>query len=285
MICHFCLAERSDGPRNFRDCSDTAAWKNTLGEGPEPWLPPHPWLQIPGFSTRWLAVDMLHSFHLGLGRVLCGSPTRMCCLGDLFGAGPRAVQVARARRSFRVFARAKAIRPALRSFASVLPRKASIWIELHCKGSDTALVCSWLAQFLIGADLQAPELRMLATCMWAWDEGLRCLTASPTFLTSAQALEVHNCFKLGLQSYSWLFRYAVANRARPFKIKPKFHLLCHVRDNLCSRNGDSVLNPMLAATWGDEDFVGKCSRLSRRCHPSSTALRCTQRYILGVALK
>jgi len=71
-----------------------------------------------------------------------------------------------------------------------------------------------------------------------------------------------------------------------FRIKPKLHMFMELpfQNTGCDGYGDCEwgLNPINASTWSDEDFIGKCSRLSRSCGgaPLSQAIRCIQK-ILG----
>lgn len=39
----------------------------------------------------------------------------------------------------------------------------------------------------------------------------------------------------------------------------------------------AILSPTMFMTWQDEDFIGRACRISRRCHPWTTAARTIDR--------
>ena len=65
--CWACLAHKRASP-NYRDTSDDAEWRSTVDESPPPWASPPVWSTCPGFHRRWLTIDTMHAFHLGVGQ-------------------------------------------------------------------------------------------------------------------------------------------------------------------------------------------------------------------------
>ena len=165
------------------------------------------------------------------------------------------------------------------------PALKSWWVELSCKAADTATVCQWLVQKLTAEPQATEDLQMVATCAWSWDSSLRKLSRGGVFLAAALAAEVADQMSAALISYTWLHRRSLQQRMRCFKIRPKFHMLAEIARALKPRDRSDVWNPACDCTWGDEDFVGRVSRLSRRTHPARAAVRTTQRYLLGIRLR
>ena len=68
-----------------------------------------------------------------------------------------------------------------------------------------------------------------------------------------------------------------------FNLVPKLHCLHHISLSLCTKAGsgfcDAILNPLSQATFQDEDYIGRVSRLSRRVSAQKLCLRTTQRYL------
>ena len=65
-----------------------------------------------------------------------------------------------------------------------------------------------------------------------------------------------------------------------YKIRPKFHMFQElVRQNV---GRHWALNCLNASCWNDEDFIGKCSAVSKSCYGLglSQSLRCLQK-VLG----
>ena len=64
---------------------------------------------------------------------------------------------------------------------------------------------------------------------------------------------------------------------KAFRYRPKFHLGMHIVEDLTL--GSQGFNPCSASCWGDEDFIGRCSRISRTCHPLLAATRAIQKML------
>ena len=72
LMCHKCLATR-DVPYSFQELDwSRAKWLKTVGAA-LPWLGQPAITGIPGFTVETDRWDLLHTFHLGLGRDAAGS--------------------------------------------------------------------------------------------------------------------------------------------------------------------------------------------------------------------
>ena len=82
-----------------------------------------------------------------------------------------------------------------------------------------------------------------------------------------------------LRIYARLARMAYKNNIKKFPLQPKFHYLNHTWITLLeqSRKHKWSLSPIVYSCQMQEDFIGRPSRLSRRCNPRSVSHRVLQR--------
>ena len=68
-----------------------------------------------------------------------------------------------------------------------------------------------------------------------------------------------------------------------FKVRPKVHMMAEIGLELLQQglNDRLALSPIVTATWSDEDFIGRVSRVSRACHGSTVSIS-TMRRCLGM---
>ena len=122
QVCHLCMATRA-GDLSFTNMLPTAPWRQTVQDAPLPWPVEYPpaWARIPGFTAVSLSLDILHAWHLGLGRAFAGSSIRAMCDAGLFGPRPLAQQLQHAWDDFT--SSVAPVKPALESFERLLPGK------------------------------------------------------------------------------------------------------------------------------------------------------------------
>lgn len=283
QTCHRCLATNL-GDNNFRDMNHDAEWRSTEASAPDPWDPDAPpvWKDLPSFGAKMLKIDVMHCWHLGIGRLFCGGAIRIMCMHGLFGEKPLASQLVRAWADFDAWCAEAKHSPALTSFVCLNTKSRRKDVELHCKASDTTILMGWLTHKLQGEAGKNELFCTLATCAWTWDTALRRLSRGQVFLSAPEAADISLQLDTALLSYAWLSRWALCNRYRFFRIRPKMHMLAHLASDLRPGTRTEIFNAMCFSTFGDEDFVGKVSRLSRRCHPFQAAERTLQRYLLGL---
>lgn len=76
-----------------------------------------------------------------------------------------------------------------------------------------------------------------------------------------------------------------------YNLTPKYHYLCHVsadmelqlqklHDETGGRGIGFILNPAIFSTQMAEDHVGRLSRTSRTCHPTTASLRTAQKWLI-----
>ena len=108
----------------------------------------------------------------------------------------------------------------------------------------------------------------------------RVLHSSGLWLTGQTQREAAGMAREFCEGFSQLAAMQAAGGFRMFKIRPKMRMFLElVRQNA---GPHWALNPINASCWNDEDFIGRCSAVSRSCYGLglSQSLRCLQK-VLG----
>lgn len=87
--------------------------------------------------------------------------------------------------------------------------------------------------------------------------------------------------------YVLLARTCLSRKLCLFKLKPKFHMLCHILKTMSDQflvNPNTVVNPLAHSTFQCEDFVGKVARISRRVSPKTHGDKILNRYFVGMQM-
>ena len=105
---------------------------------------------------------------------------------------------------------------------------------------------------------------------------LHILDTSGVILSPEEAQRAHYAGRLFLLSYQSLAEEALANEVAQYKMRPKFHYLCHVVDDLQKYRW----NPRFFHCFMEEDFVGQLGRLVSKTHRNTASMRALQRHCL-----
>ena len=63
-----------------------------------------------------------------------------------------------------------------------------------------------------------------------------------------------------------------------FRLRPKVHMWWEIFE-LMSTPGPFRLNPLATATWSDEDYIGRVSRVARSVHGAPVSISCMRKCI------
>lgn len=173
------------------------------------------------------------------------------------------------------------------------------------KGSDCMLMIRWLLHMVrhgvcpdagIGrpgrslltnppVDWTRPFLERIALACESSLRFFRIMHTEGLWLTrDAAASMARACYEF-TQSYSDLARRCSARMFNRYHLEPCLHAFHHYYVDLQSQldSGAQVcLSPAAANCEADEDFVGKCARMSRFVHAGTTTLRTLERYMLKI---
>lgn len=174
----------------FTNVGPLALWLSTL-------LVSFPWLLAPvfgamiGFHLQLIGIDMLHVFHLGIGRDLCGTALKILVQRrDFFYGSNLEKRLLHCSKQLKQFAKNQKLGLRLRKLSKAnLNWKGNDYPEIRCKGSDTATTLKFLVH-LTQQPTWPDDLHELATCLWASDFVVRLLTNCGNHLTAAEAEQV-----------------------------------------------------------------------------------------------
>ena len=161
------------------------------------------------------------------------------------------------------------------------------------KGADTVVVLKFLAwkfQIVLASDV---NLRMetrryleeIANCLHHSNDFMSSLYKSGLFIPPSRLEGIVRHGNEMLASFAKCAGMAYKLKLPRFKFNPKFHMLCHLLLDMqeALANNQSSLNPTSFSCQMPEDFINKCSTLSRGVDARAVALRTIDLYRVAVA--
>ena len=251
-----------------------AGWRQTLYQT-EPWLVRPSFMDLPGFSLRLLAPDLLHIFHIGVARDLIGSALRVLTLTNVLFAGR--TQVLRLRTAtdrLLDFVQHHGYHLSIKKLTTKnLGFGGKKFPEIHCKGYDAFVILRWL----VAETQQAPRNHsLLCAALWTADSFMSVLTHGGRFLTNEEIQ--HKCCigDVFCRIYMTLASRAMTARRFLWRVRPKFHLLQHVLLD------QSCFNVTYMSTWLDEDFLKHAMAIKKKVHRKTATRRTLERWLAGL---
>jgi hypothetical protein len=249
-------------------------WIQTIGLPGVPWNVEPALARLRGFELAMASPDLLHVWHIGMGRDFLASVIVLLVSAGYFG---RLGQWDAANRSLKIFSVTNKLQLKTEISRESLSYKKGEFPELHCKGNQTIIIHRWLQSLasdgfngLAGmapvAQMVCDSAQFLALCM-----------SGDHFLSEENARECLTCGVRFLASYVRANQEAAAKQQLLFFIRPKFHLFQHL---VLMSQRPSRRSAHLDSLWMDEDFVGKIMRILKVLHPNSADLRVLERYVL-----
>ena len=204
-MCFICHATK--GSRNlamcYTDTSDEAAWLNTQYVD-EPWAVRPTLSFLPGFNIKMLGLDILHIWHLGVGRDLVGSAMRVLCKENIFNGRNLEQKLAFATRSLKRYSKQNKLTLVLHRLTKAnLTFKSREYPEIRCKGYDTYVVLRWLVEDILPNHVGSIDDN-LATALWSADSVLSLLMDGNRFLNHDEVSHKQTVGKLFIRTYMFL---------------------------------------------------------------------------------
>lgn len=256
--------------------TNMATWPHTLLAS-DPWEVPPSYAQINGFEVGMMVPDMLHCWNLGVARDVLGSSLKVILSERIIFDAPRLEdRLMQATHSLRAFARETRQPLRLKKFTkNRLTWKENVYAELVCSGFDAYVIGTWLEKILEPYGREYPEI---STLVWSSNKAVSCMYAAGRFYTP---LEKENLKALwGVFARTFLHLASKARQEMKFlwRVKPRFHLMCHLFDSHRNVNGSCY------STWMDEDYLRKVSRTLALTAVKSAQHRLLQRWLLSLAV-
>jgi hypothetical protein len=283
--------------------------------GPDPFKSgrPSPFRQLPSADASCILVDSAHSFHIkGFGVDWCASSIVMGCRKGFFGRGSLDAQLERAYGEFQAFCAQQRKLTCCDHWSKLkmdMTRNTDFPSSIAGKGFDTAVCCGWLEHFFqdkVGVLLNKnflcvqqisvslicnffpwdqeisgdDELEIMFFCLKLINNFFRKLNSTGLWLTHREQVEAHDWARKFCEGFSQLASMQASQGFRMYRIRPKMHMFLELIKQNSGPNW--CLNPINAGCWNDEDFIGRCSAISKSCFGLglSQSLRCLQK-VLG----
>ena len=116
--------------------------------------------------------------------------------------------------------------------------------------------------------------------MWGFSKFLDTLQSHGQWIPEPARGEAVRAGRAALLAYANLSAEAGRMQRAVWCMKPKFHAFDHILRALAA----SGRNPSWAWCFAHEDFVGRISKLSSKCHARQASLRTLERYLIRIRL-
>ena len=290
QVCWIC--ESTKGTDNldyaYTNICPTAAWRRTLYSS-DPWpadeLPQ--FTNLRGFDVRMISIDMLHCFHLGIGRDLIGSAVKLLVTIRYWHGNSIEKSLSRATVRLQNFAKSHRLTLACKQLTKDKLGWSQLYPELKAKGYDTYVVLRWLVQEVstrqpVGrTHLEQQFLDDLCACLWSADTWMRSCMRAGMFLTDHQQQHKTIIGTLFVTLYISLASRSLEQRKRLFRIRPKFHLFHH----RAIEERPSRQNPHASATWLDEEWIKRTMKVKKKTHRRTATEKSLKRWLLALPQK
>lgn len=267
-----------------------------------PWDPlsPPPLSQIPfsdSFPANLYKRDMFHIVKHGVGREVAASVLILLAHLAYFDSEDDTRNIVdrlhRGYMFFKLWCLANSKTPSLKNFTKAnLHMTGSPFPYLGGKGSDTTLVLMFLQFFIpmCQREMKHPDHRDILSAVMQLTESLLNFISLqyshdlwlPT--TCAEFMYLEGL--VALRAYNYAAQHGMDIGKPLFGLRPKFHSLAETvfETKMCVANGHPyILTPLVFSCEGNEDFIGRVARISRRVSSRTCTLRTLQRY--GVAFQ
>ena len=232
QICFRCAATKGnhDFACCYTDVSDNAAWRYQ-SIGPM-WNIAPAMSGLTGFSEKLIALDLLHVFHLGVARDVCGTGFKLLCKNrDVYSGRKiekRLVQLmvdlkAWCKRHGQVLSLTKINKDTIKWKSGECP-------ELRAKGADTLACLRFLCDKL--HQVRLAKYEGLVACTWAAVQFIGVLSHASLFMTDSERNTAVVTGRLFVQLYISLASESLEAGDYLFKCRPKLHHLLHIVEDI-----------------------------------------------------
>ena len=276
QICYRCAATKGnhDFACCYTDVSDNAAWRS---QSIRPMWNVAPAMSgLIGFSDKLTALDLLHVFHLGVARDLCGTGFKLLCQGRHVYPG-RKIEKRLAQLMVELKAWCKTHGQVLslnKMHKETIKWKSGECPELRAKGADTLVCLRFLCDKL--HQVRLPKYEGLVACTWAAVQLIGVLSHGSLFLTESERSTAVVTGSLFVRSYISLASQSLEVGDHLFKCRPKLHFLLHIVEDVGLPGASR--NPFCDSTFVDEDYVKQALIVKRRVSYRKASLNVLKRF-------
>ena len=295
--CHQCLAGTEDCPAE--DISTFPIWMDTL-HLQRPWsitdLPCLHEIPFDDEKLEWIYKgDVFHNLKLGIYRDFSASCLFLFMKWKYFGRDAMPVLLEKAHGHFSLWAKTLGKTVALRSFTLALfnYKNSSSYVWSNTKGSDTSLLCQWIATLSVGLMAEEPDnqkkqvLSVIAGVASLSSKWFDILYTHGMFLSRTCAGCLYETGQGFLQGYAWLASFCMEHKLCLFGLKPKCHFQKHTLLEIylqLEAGSTSILSPVVWDCSQNEDLIGKVCRIARKIDTRVLPERILQFYLIKAAV-
>ena len=279
-MCHECSAGSAHLP--YEDvASEVPCWAQSVYSR-RPWQQPPSIARIPYNNQQpetQFRRDMFHVCKVGVFRDFIASAILLLASLGYYGErGGLDSKLSVAHSSFKLYCSTNHRTPGLRSFTKRFfnAPSAAKFPFANSKGSDTMLIMKWLSVFCVGCTtdlIKEEHLELMNVILLTAKAGCNMFNIMYNhglFLTAPCAATLWSELRSFIRGYALLaHRSHYDFQFHGFSMKPKLHLLRHQELELFQRLQDPTcqyfFNPISYGCEMNEDYIGRCCRLSRRC--------------------
>ena len=287
-ICHLCQAGQRGVVWENYDPNGFPSWWGTRNvQSPfdgEPALNQIPY--IPGQRPSFYVYDLFHSYHLGMGKSLVAGCLALA--SDYMWASNVDDRLEQLSTLWLTWCEESHVSAHIYSITKAnlgWPDRSTFPNGQWSKGHITTALCSffqsWASQQDFGDDglikLALQTCRNMSAC-------LRLMYGSDVWLDRTCAEQVATLGLAALHGYKELATQSYRSHRAYFPHMPKGHSLDHIfselKADLVNFPGvQHFLNPLNHSVQISEDWVGKTSRISRKCGPPQVIVRTLERVL------
>ncbi|CAK9004456.1 Uncharacterized protein SCF082_LOCUS8191 [Durusdinium trenchii] len=290
-ICHFCTTMEW---WKFGPSSSLHQWNGEVVPAWKHDSPEAPLRMIPGATACRIRTDLAHTWAIGVGKEFASSCILLLCHVGVWRARQLRLQLGSAWEHFQNWRRVHKETCKLTGFSLKVFKITSLkqYPVLSGSGSDCVVVCKWLASLLADVSMKPHGMVQAHENLWAYmhytaqacNLWFRGMYQKGLFLDAAFArLLVPYGWAL-VEGYGLLASAAAQQNLRLFRVKPKLHMQEHFPKEWelqLDAGAKYVINFLAFSCWSDEDFIGRCCRVSRATHPFTTGIRTIFRCLMA----
>ena len=277
QVCWICKATKGSTNMNlcYTDLNPTAEWRSTIFQQ-EPWtIRPH-YTNLFGFELGMVTGDLLHIWNLGVLRDVVGGVLKVLVRETfVFDGRDIDTRFQTATNQLKAYAKSKGQSLKLKRLTKTkICWGGKTFPEFQGSGSDCNIVASWLESVL---ERHHDRYGDFLTLLWTGNKAMRMLYASNSFfLNDSEKRTFQILGRIFLDTFLRLAREGLDKNEMIFKVRPKFHILCHLVDT------PRQVNIARYATWLDEDWLKKISHTMKLTSVKTSQTRVLQRWLMSI---
>ena len=262
----------------YSNINDDAPWRPTEFVR-DPWDVEPALMKLVGFSVRMVSLDIMHAFHLGIGRDIVGASIKILCKSKNHFLGRNiALRLSQLMKECKAYAQRHGLQLSFgRLKKSNLQWSNSKCPELKASAADTVVFLGYLSEKMQTVQID-PPYQALTACVWAANTFASNLSRAGFFLEEGERDLLFVLGRAFLTAWAQLAYIGFSRSELLFKMRPKYHVMTHLVWDLSTRQ--SGRNPCVDSCWLEEDYVKWSLRKYRKLSRMTASLNVLRRSLV-----